>query len=284
MFARAIICTDLSPSSDSIVACAGSLGVLGVREAVLTHIVDVGESASASARRDVDAMFGRQARELEAAGIQVRVDTSVGYPSYEIEEVARRNHAELIVIGSHRKGLFATTFSGSVSSDVARISSRPVLLAVLAALGSEEQSHDVCRRLLQHVLAPLDLAEGTPAVEDYLLAMAGKGLACVDLLHVVDNQAENAAENRRCHALSEMERIAHALTEEGVRVNSDVVIGAPDRETAARAADGEHTMVVLSPRPGTDPDLPLGSVTHAVVQATTAPVLLIPPACRRRDR
>ena len=30
--------------------------------------------------------------------------------------------ADLIVIGSHRKGVFATTFSGSVSSDVVRIS------------------------------------------------------------------------------------------------------------------------------------------------------------------
>jgi len=110
MFQRAIICTDLSPSSDSIVACAGALGVLGVREAILTHIIDIAEGMPSSARRDVDALFGRQARDLETAGIRVKVDTSVGYPSYAIEEVAERHDADLIVIGSHRKGLFATTF------------------------------------------------------------------------------------------------------------------------------------------------------------------------------
>lgn len=280
MFARAIICTDLSPSSDSIVACAGALGVLGVREAVLTHVIDIGELTPSASRRDVDAMFGRQAADLEAAGIRVRVDTSVGYPSYAIEEVAQRHNAELIVIGSHRKGIFATTFSGSVSSDVVRISTRPVLLAVLVALGSEEQSQLVCRRLLQRVLVPTDLSQRSSVVAEYLLAMARKGLAAVDLLHVVDSTSENGVEHRRGDATERLLVLANALTDAGVDVTTDVVIGSPDREAAVRAARGEHTLIVMAPRCSTNGEYPLGSVTNAVVQSTMAPVLLIPPNCR----
>ncbi|MEN6430991.1 MAG: universal stress protein [Coriobacteriales bacterium] len=279
MFQRAIICTDLSPSSDSIVACAGALGVLGVREAILTHIIDIAEGMPSSARRDVDALFGRQARDLETAGIRVKVDTSVGYPSYAIEEVAERHDADLIVIGSHRKGLFATTFSGSVSSDVVRISTRPVLLAVLAALGSNESSQAVCARLLHHVLAPLDSSPGSEVVAQYLLALAGRGLVSADLLHVMSD-ADNTA--RRRAMSDELEGLALALPDAGVHVMTQIVRGDPGKEVAQRASAGHHTLVVLAPRCESNTGYPLGSVTHAVIQATAAPALLIPPNCRRR--
>ncbi|MHB1340635.1 MAG: universal stress protein [Coriobacteriia bacterium] len=283
MFSRAIICTDLSPSSGSIVACAGALGVLGVREAVLTHVIDIGEPAPSSATRSVDAMFGRQAADLEGAGIRVRVDTSVGYPSYAIEEVAARHNADLIVIGSHRKGLFATTFSGSVSSDVVRISTRPVLLAVLVALGSEEQSQAVCGRLLHHVLFPVDLEPGSATASQYVLGLADRAMGAIDLLHVVDNSSANGVENRRRDATTELSRLADALRDAGVEVTTEIVVGSPDREAAARAGSGKHTMVVMAPHCDDGNEYPLGSVTHAVVQSTMAPLLLIPPNCRRDE-
>lgn len=283
MFSRAIICTDLSPSSDSIVACAGALGVLGVREAVLTHVIDIGEPAPSSATRSVDAMFGRQAADLEAAGIRVRVDTSVGYPSYAIEEVAARHNADLIVIGSHRKGLFATTFSGSVSSDVVRISTRPVLLAVLVALGSGEQSQAVCSRLLHRVLFPMDLAHGSEVAAQYVLGLAEKGMSAIDLLHVVDSGTGNGVENRRFDATEQLSRLANALRESDVKVTTEVIVGTPDREAATRAASGAHSMIVMAPHCENGAHNPLDSVTHAVVQATMAPLLLIPPNCRREE-
>ena len=77
MFRNAVVCTDLSSSSDGIVRCAEQLGVLGVRDAVLVHVIELDRPALVPGPHD-DARFERQTEELERAGIAVHVDTAVG--------------------------------------------------------------------------------------------------------------------------------------------------------------------------------------------------------------
>jgi len=282
LFDRAVICTDLSPSSESIVACAGALGVLGVREVVLAHIIDIGTTGSASIGRDADALFASQAEAIERAGIRVHVDTTVGYPPYAIEQIAEQHNASLIVIGSHGKGLFVATFSGSVSSDLVRISARPILLAVLSALGQAEQSSDVCGRLLSRVLFPVDFTEASTIAARYLEELASHGLGTVNIVHVVDNTVGNGIEFKRCDAQEQLAIIAKKLLSAGAaNVNTEVLIGSPERETARFCTATTPSMVVMAPRCNEDPGQPLGGVTHAVIQAANSPVLLIPPGCRR---
>jgi nucleotide-binding universal stress UspA family protein len=281
LFERAVICTDLSPSSESIVACAGALGVLGVREVVLAHVIDLQQHDGRASVVDADAVFARQAAAVEEAGIRVHIDTNVGYPPYAIEEIAEEHGAGLIVIGSHGKGLFVATFSGSVSSDLVRICKRPVLLAVLSALGSSDQSSLVCGRLLSRVLFPTDLTHLDDLALDYLLRLAPRGLGTVDLLHVVDSTAGNGIESRRGTAHERLAEMSDALLDAGAsEVRVEVGVGSPDREAAKRAAGGDHTMIIMAPRCEESPDQPLGGVTHAVIKVATSPVLLIPPGCR----
>lgn len=281
MFERAVICTDLSPSSESIVACAGSLGVLGVREVVLAHVIDISQPSSAPASHDADELFARQTEAIERAGIRVHVDTSVGYPPYAIEQIAEQHDASLIVIGSHGKGLFVSAFSGSVSSDLVRISKRPVLLAVLSALGNTDHSTSVCGRLLSHVVFPIDLTPVSAPAARYLLGLASGGLGIVDLVHVVDNTVGNGIEFRRCDAQEQLDKLRAALLESGAgAVNTEICVGAPERETSRICSAEEPSMIILAPRCDEDPGHPLGGVTHAVIRSAKAPVLLIPPGCR----
>jgi len=223
VFERAVICTDLSPSSESIVACAGALGVLGVQEAVLTHVVDIEHAEAMAFDAEASAIFSRQAEQIEQAGIQVHIDTNVGFPPYAIEEIAEKHAAGLIVIGSRGKGLFVAAFSGSV-----------------------------------------------------------QGLGTVDVLHVVDNTTANSVDSRRCDARDRLAEISEALLDAGAgQVRVEVVVGAPDRETAKRAKTRGYSMTVMAPRLEESMEHPLGGVTHAVVRAATSPVLLIPPGCVR---
>ncbi len=284
MYKRAIICTDLTPSSSSVVACAGALGGLGVREAILVHVLDVETPPTSADLQAADALLQAQARLLEAASIDVTVDTSLGYPAFEIDRLADEHRADLIVIGSHRKGMFATTLSGSVSSDVARMSTRPVLLAVLAALGSPETSAEVCGRLLGHVLFATDLTPASEVAADHVLGLATRrpgGVQAIDILHVIEPAPGNGLDRRNRAYLARLDELVTAFQARGSRVAAEVVAGDPARETASRAARGAHTLVVLAPRFESAGDEPLGSVTHAVVRATAAPLLLIPPRCRR---
>ncbi len=191
-----------------------------------------------------------QAAAIEKAGIRVHVDTTVGYPPYAIEQIAEEHDAALIVIGSHGKGLFVATFSGSVSSDLVRISTRAVaLLVVLSALGSSEQSSLVCGRLLSRVLFPTDLTHLSDLAFSHLLRLAPKGLGTVDLLHVVDSTVGNSVDFRRCDAQERLAEMAGALLDAGAgEVRVEVAVGAPDRETARRQTGADHSMFIMAPR------------------------------------
>ncbi|PKQ38097.1 MAG: hypothetical protein CVT59_02390 [Actinobacteria bacterium HGW-Actinobacteria-1] len=282
MFKRAVICTDLSPSSESLIACAGALGAIGVQEAVLAYVIDIGAPGAGMIDGSTDAAFARQAEAIERAGIRVHVDTTVGYPPYAIEQIAEQHDASLIVIGSHGKGLFVSAFSGSVSSDLVRISARPVLLAVLSALGSNDESSAVCGRLLSRVLFPTDLTAVSAMAANYLVRLAPHGLGTVDIVHVVDNTVGNGIEFRRCDAQERLAVLEGDLLAAGAAaVTTEVLVGSPERETARRCAMDGHSMIVMAPRCDEDPGHPLGGVTHAVIQSTHTPVLLIPPGCRR---
>jgi len=264
------------------VACAGALGVLGVKEAVLAHVIDIDHSERTSFDAEASATFSSQAEAIERAGIRVRIDTNVGYPPYAIEQIAEEHGAGLIVVGSRGKGLFVAAFSGSVSSDLVRISTRPILLAVLSALGPSDQSSIVCGRLLSRVLFPTDLTHLSDLAFEYLLQLAPKGLGTIDLLHVVDNTTSNGVDARRGDARGRLSEMSEALLDAGAsEVRVEVVVGAPDRETAKRAQSGGYSMTIMAPRCDDSSDHPLGGVTHAVIQAATSPVLLIPPGCRR---
>ncbi|MCX8006608.1 MAG: universal stress protein [Coriobacteriia bacterium] len=278
MFERAAICTDLTQSSASVVACAGALGDLGVREAVLVHVIDV-RAAHLRSPAETDA-FARQAELLEDAGIRVRIDAALGYPAYEIESVAESNRCDLIVIGSHRKGLFPAMFSGSTSSDVMRIASRPVLLVALEVLGSPEDSRLACSRLLSSVLFLTDLSPRSDLAARYLLALAHAGLRRADLLHVVP-LGERAAPDRARIAGERIQALADELRMVGVETVVSVRHGSPAQVAAERVRGGGHSLVLVAPHERTPAASAIDSVTNAVIRNTAAPVLVIPPRCVR---
>ncbi len=281
MFSTAIICTDLSPSSDSVVACAGQLGLLGVREAFLVHVIDVQGATGVDTGSSAGLTFERQAEALEAQGITVHVDMQLGYPPYAIEEIARQHDAGMILVGSRGQGLFTTSFSGSVSSDLVRIATRPVLLASLPALGDASQSDQVCGRMLAHILFPTDFSPSSRIAERLLGGLAARGVRRMTLLHVVDTALGNAHELRCDEAAERFAVLEARLREKGVEsVETEIRIGSPDELVAEAAGSGAYSLVVMAPDGDDASEPPLGSVTHLVVQQTRCPVLLVPPGCR----
>ncbi|MDI6711660.1 MAG: universal stress protein [Anaerosomatales bacterium] len=278
VFERAAICTDLTQSSASVVACAGALGELGIREAVLIHVIDVRSAALSDVPHGN--VFERQARLLEEAGIAVTVDAGLGYPAYEIETIADRHRADVIVIGSHRSGLFPEAFSGSTSSDVVRISTRPVLVVALEILGSPEQSRTVCSRLLASALFLTDLSSRSEVAARYLLSLARTGLRSVDLVHVVPLGERSPADRAR-EAADRLGVLAVDLEVAGAEARVCVVHGRPVAVATDRVRSGSYSLVLVAPHEQ-PPGLPaLDSVTNAVIKNTEAPVLVIPPRCQR---
>jgi len=209
MFSHALVATDLGPSSETIVACASELGVLGVRDVVLVHAIDIDHTPSSAD----DTTYARQIQSLERAGIRVHVETALGYAPHAINALAEQHGVDLIVMGTRGKGLFPTGFSGSISSDVVRLSSVPVLLMPADDHAGTRTGTWACSRILSSVLAPVDVAESAEKLCALVFGLAPRGIGKLEMLNVTPFTFETAREGRELEAREQLEALAERARE-----------------------------------------------------------------------
>lgn len=276
MYTRAVVATDLGPASEGIVACAGSLSSLGIREVFLVYAIDLERGPSP----DQDAAFARQAESLEEAGISVHVETPLGYAPHAITSLAAQRSADLIVMGTHGTGLFHTGFSGSVSSDVIRLSTVPVLLAPASVTDTPESGLHACARLLSSVLVALDIESSPDPLCDLVCGLAPASLGRLELLHVVPLSFEAVREGREGKARQRLDEFAARARSVGVNeISVTIARGAPDEIVPSYARSGHYSLLVMAPGCHDTIDQAFGSVTSAVIRHAGTPVLLAPPHC-----
>jgi len=276
MFSHAVVATDLGPSSEGIVACAGALRSLGVKEALLVYAIDLAQEPSSAE----DALFQRQIDDLEAAGVRVHVETPLGYAPHAITKLAVEYDAGVIVMGTHGQGLFHTGFSGSISSDVVRLSPVPVLLIPQPVTQTAESGGSTCARLLASLLVPVDLAAGAERVCELACGLVQTGAERMEIVHSVEMSFEAVREGREARARELLDQYAAQARASGTaEVVTTIVRGRPDEEVARLAATGEYTLVVLAPGCHDTIDQAFGSVTSSVIRSSSTPVLLAPPGC-----
>jgi len=81
------------------------------------------EQAHRWATRRLDALSAR----AKAAGVRAKVLLLEGYAAREVTRVARKLHADLVVIGTHGRTGFAKLLLGSIASRIVATSSCPVM-------------------------------------------------------------------------------------------------------------------------------------------------------------
>ena len=198
---------------------------------------------------DQDAVFQQQLDSLEAVGVRVHVETPLGYAPHAITQLALEHNAGIIVMGTRGQGLFHTGFSGSVSSDVVRLSPVPVLL-VPAATGASAESGE-CGVRSTAFLGP---RPGGPrlgrraCLRARVRARAYRVRRRVEILHVVEMSFEAVRENREARAREMLEVLAATARASGAaEVVTTIIRGRPDEEVRRLAATGRYSLVVLAP-------------------------------------
>jgi nucleotide-binding universal stress UspA family protein len=84
---------------------------------------EIDKQARKWAQRHLEALAER----ARSAGVRARILLVDGTPAREIPRIARRTHADLLVIGTHGRTGFAKLFLGSVASQVVATATCPVL-------------------------------------------------------------------------------------------------------------------------------------------------------------
>ncbi|MGB5618311.1 MAG: universal stress protein [Desulfobacterales bacterium] len=81
--------------------------------------------------------------EPEFEDMSVSTVICVGYPAEQILRQADKLECDVIVMGTHGKGLFSTTFLGSVAKKVLRRTRKPVFIIPLPKEESDLTYHDI---------------------------------------------------------------------------------------------------------------------------------------------
>ncbi len=145
---KILVPTDFSESAHNALSHARAYAARFEAEVVLMHVVEtlavgyasdlfpvpmaeVFQEMSGYARAEL----GQLAADLRADGLAVREIVTQGKPSAEIVRVAEEEQIDLIVLGTHGKGVLDHALFGSTTERVVRKAPCPVLSCRLASHG-----------------------------------------------------------------------------------------------------------------------------------------------------
>ncbi len=282
---KILIGTDFSPASDCLIGCVGELKALGLKHAVLAHIIYVANTPGLEDRIKIDAApaLERQKLLLEEQGIEVTGELRLGIPARDLKILAEQHEVDAIVIGSRGHGLWRSLL-GSVSFKLLQIADRPVFLAPVKVVGEGENCQfSVCLKAFQSILVPVDFSRNNENVVAYLDSLLRTCKAPVTLLHVIDakfaevNLSGGEPDAYRMHASGLLDEIRQRLEAAGGTVETELVSGVPWEEIVKRTRDGRFSLVLMgSHGRGFFQEALLGSVANEVARHAETPVVFVP--------
>ncbi|HYO59372.1 universal stress protein [Archangium sp.] len=288
---RVLVGMDFSPPSEAAVAWVRKLRTLGNCEVVAAHHYwgadahvrygvplspesEVTPEVEEALRRDLTARLG----DMPGSGaVWVHLDPGLGRPADSLVALARKEEADLIVVGTHQRTGASKWWYGSVSQRIVHES--PVSVLCVPAIAVSALTIPEVRR----VLAPTDLSDvGISAIRHaYSLVPAG---GTVYLLHVLEPLG--VPQTAPVHT-PEQERLAEVLrglippeaAVRGISTRVEVVHGRKISEAINQAAERLSCDVICLAthgRSGLSKAL-VGSVAQEVLQGSSKPVLLVRP-------
>jgi len=287
MFRKILLCVDPVSANLNLLSCAASLKQIGAAEIILAHIIvcdapGLEDMLRNQARPELE----RQKKFLEEAGLEVTIETPVGYPAQSLNDFAESRDVSVILIGTHGRGLLESiTLAGSplsnVSAKLLHITRRPVLL-IPSALTAGDAGREM-PDLFAHVLFPTDFSDTAEIAFAYLETVI-RAIHCpVTLLHILSGSRPALHPGRHLAELqnldrNRLQRLKAWLANMGAsEVNIDLVQGAPGEEIVRKAEADECSLILMGTRgKGITQEILLGSVAHHVARHAARPVLFIP--------
>lgn len=267
--------------------------LLSLRKAALNHVVFVNviERGKVAMRRGTGYQKTEEVRLRERAnirfidwaetlfeqGMEVGVYIVVGTLVSQVIEAARKEEADLIVIGKSHKPMLEQFYSGTDVTEIIRRASIPVLVYKPIPESNTALEHPFERPLLA-----TDNSAGSLRAVQYL-----KGLNAVveeiHLLTVVDEKelkgdSSMSIQKSRKEARQRLEQMCEELESAGIRARAHVYVGQPFEEIERAARDCKATLIVAgSSAKAAWAERWIGSVPRAIAEKSVYPTMLVPP-------
>ncbi len=273
---RILVGTDGSPGATVAVRWAAHLAVGLGAEVVLAsafelepfdldgHLVDSPEGVA-------EAVAGRWADPLAAAGVPFETVVLVGPAADALREHAEDHDIDLVVVGSRGRGGFAGLMLGSVADHLAHHTDRP-----LAVVPGEADP-----RLPVRIVLGSDASQGAEAATAWLAPVAAELRVPVTAVHVSMLEPDAFPEtDPRNPAVMLRGPWTAALAEWGVKADVEQRTSEHVAPALAEVAhDLDASVIVIGTRMGHQPLHPrIGGVTMQLVhRATDLVIVVVPP-------
>lgn len=197
-----------------------------------------------------------------------------GSPWPEISGLIEERGIDLIVLGTHGRGLLGTLFLGSVAEQVLRHATCPVL-----TVGPDVRTSLLDHEQLTHVLFATDFSEGSMHALRYALSLAEENNAELTLMHVLEQLEPLPVEYSNELLADYRQRLWDLVPEDAnlwCKPQVVVEIGAAAESIARTAQDRQADLIVMGVHTaGTVASHLPWTVLHSVVRHARCPVLTV---------
>ena len=266
--------------------------LLSLRKASLNHVVFVNvierdrvamhrgagylKEEEIRLRETANIRFIDWAEDLFEQGMEVGVYIVVGSMVSEVIKAARKEEADLIVIGRPHKGVLEHLYSGSDVTELLRRTATPVL--VYKQLSETAISIE---KPFEKPLLAMDWSPASLRAVEYLKVLKDV-IGEIHIIHVVSQKelkGNSAMEVQgiRKKTRNKLDDICDMFEDDGIKADAHVYIGDPDQEIEKAAREHQASMIVLGSSGKTAwVERWLGSTPQSIAEDSIYPTLIIP--------
>ncbi len=228
-------------------------------------------------RETANIRFIDWAETLFEQGMEVGVYIVVGNLVSQVFDAARKEEADLIVIGRSQKPLLDQLYSGSDVIELIRRASLPVLVYKPSA-----DKIDLLDKPFERPMLAIDWSAASLRAEEYLRPLN----RVIQQLHVVHVANEKYLKGRssmqiqklRKETRARLEQICDRLAGVGIDARAHVYIGEPLAEIEKAARECQASMIVMGSSSKTEwVERWLGSIPRTLAEKSNYPTLIVPP-------
>ncbi len=227
-------------------------------------------------RETANIRFIEWAENLFEQGMEVGVYITVGSVVSQINIAARKEAADLVVIGQPDKGVLEQLYSGSDVSELIRRSSVPVLVYKYISDRRKTPEKPFNRPLLA-----IDWSPASMKAVEYLTELENV-IQEIHLVYVAgEKELKGSAmeiQKTRKEAKQKLDQICDVFEGKGVEARSHVYIGDPVQEIERAAHECRASMIVVgSSGKAAWVERWIGSTPRKIAEKSEYPTLIIPP-------
>lgn len=218
----------------------------------------------------------------DAEGVEVELVKQRGMkPATAILDYARREHIDLMVIGTHGAHGVRRLWLGSVAEEIVHQAPCNVLVV------HERDTAEATPRTIKRVLTPIDFSPPSRMLIQYAQALAASYNAAIDLLHVIETPSflkpitglatlGDLAPDVGAKAESYLAHLRDEAATASVSIQAHLDEGQPAARIVHHARIHHTDLIVMATRGLSGMKrFFLGSVTERVVRAAPCPVLCV---------